>query len=485
MKLKELLSDIEIESVRGDTDIEIGGIEWNFYTVRPKNLFVYSATAVSEKLNIVGRAIRRGAIAVISDREPAASVGEEIPWIRVSGIGGLGDRLCRKFYGDPIRGMTVIGVTGTKGKTTTASMIYAILEKAGYGVAMETTIGTYIGDRFYSMEEPRSHEYRYYTEMAEMGVRYLVLELTSLALQRGFQKRYHFDSCVYTNLSADHIGKYGHASFDDYAECKSRLFQSCGRAVINGDDPRICADVRAVAENVETFGFSDGCTLYAEAIEQTENFGVRFCTGGALEAEIGIPYSGTFSVYNALAAMSVCRHYGVESGVMREALADFHLKGRMEPVPFAEGIHVFVDYAHNGASLEKVLTMLRGYQPKRLIAVFGCGGEKPMIRRTEMGKAAGELADLTVITSDNPRGEDPMKIIGDIERALSETGGRYKIIPDRTEAIEAVLASAEPGDIILLAGKGHEQYQTVSGDRIRINDRSVVENYVREHGIRQ
>ena len=360
-------------------------------------------------------------------------------------------------------------------------MIYTILKKAGYKVAMETTIGTYIENRFYPMEEARSHEYRYYDEMAKSGVQFLILEITSLALLRGLHKRHHFDACVYTNLSADHVGKYGHPTFDDYAECKSRLFQSCGRAVINGDDPRICSDVRKVAENIETFGLSDSCDLYAKTIEQTDRFGVRFRTGGALEAEFEMPYSGAFSVYNALAAISVCRHYGVGSGIMREALSDFHLKGRMEEVPFAEGIHVFVDYAHNGESLEKVLTTLKGYQPKRLISVFGCGGEKPTIRRTKMGIASGELADLTVITSDNPRGEDPMKIIGDIEKAISETNGKYRIVPDRTEAIESVLASAERGDIILIAGKGHEQYQKVCADRIKTDDRSVVENYVRDH----
>ena len=481
MRLKELLSEIEIESVRGDTDIEIDGVDWDFYTVRPKDLFIYSGNAISGKLNIVGRAIRRGAIAVISDTESAASVGDGVTWIKVSQVNGLRDRLCHTFYGDPTKQMTLIGVTGTKGKTTTVSMIYTILKKAGYNVAMETTIGTYIGNNFYSMEEARSHEYRYYNEMAKNGVRFVVFEMTSMAMQRGLHKRHHFDTCVYTNLSADHIGKYGHSTFDDYAECKSRLFTSCSTAVINGDDPRICADVGKVAENIETFGLSGHCDLYAESVVQTDRFGVRFKTGGVLKTEIEIPYSGTFSVYNALAAISVCRRYGVQSGVLRDALSDFHLKGRMEEVPFAEGIHVFVDYAHNGASLEKVLTMLRAYKPKRLVSVFGCGGERPMVRRTDMGKISGQLADLTVITSDNPRSEDPMKIIRDIENAVSETDGQYRIIPDRAEAIESVLSSAERGDIILIAGKGHEQYQRVGEDRIRTDDRSVIENYVREH----
>ena len=478
MKLKELLSNIEVEYILGDAEIEIGGVESNFYTVRENDLFVYPCNVFSERLNIAGRAIARGATAILSDGEPAAAAESGITLIKVRRLDDLAERLIQRFYGNPRERMTVIGVTGTKGKTTTAHMIAAILRKAGYKTALQTTIGMDTGKRFYPAEEIAPNRTRLYSEMLENGVRFLIEEYPSVSIKMGLADNIRFDTCVYTNLSEDHVGNEGHPTFEDYAASKARLFGLCERAVINGDDSRIVADVAEKCGRIETFGMSEKCDLYAQNIERTERFGIRFRTGGVLAMEAEMPYSGSFSAYNAMAAMLVCRHFGVETDVMRDALAEIRVEGRLEEIPFAEGVHVFVDYAHNGVSLENVLGMLKGYRPQRLICLFGCGGKRPIKRRTDMGRISGELADLTVITADNSRGEDLMKIIGDIESAVKETGGSYTVIPDREKAVLSVLADARPGDTILLAGMGHEWYLKLDGGRVRTNDRQVVEDYL-------
>ena len=488
MRLKEIISGLDIESITGDTDIEIDGIEWNFYNVKPNDLFINPCATISET---VYRALKRGAAAVIMDAAFPLPIKTDVPVITVHGIGNLAERLCQKFYGDLMKQITVIGVTGTKGKTTTASMIYSMMKKSGFNVGLQTTIGTYFGDKFYPSGENHPHDFKVYSEMVAAGVRFLVWEIHFITVKYGVAERFHFDTCVYTNLSPDHCGKYGGGNtldhqrddftFDDYAECKARLFRLCDKAIINGDYPRICADVKKYAKHIETFGLSDKCNIYAKNIQQTESFGVFFETAGDVSLKVAIPYSGTFSVYNALAAISVCRHFGVKTIDMQDALEGFYLSGRMEEVPFTEGIHVFIDYAHNGASLENALHMLRSYKPKRLVCLIGLGGDRPLVRRTDIGHISGKMADYTVITSSNPRNEDPMKIIGDIESAICETGCEYTVIPDRTAAIEFVLSSARLGDIILLAGKGHEQYTEIKESRIKVSDKDVVESYIRKH----
>lgn len=488
MKLKEIISGLDIGSITGDTDIEIGGIEWNFYNVKPNDLFINPCATISET---VYRAIKRGAAAVIMDAAFPLPVKTDVTLITVYGIGNLAEKLCRKFYGDLMKQMTVIGVTGTKGKTTTASMIYSMMKKSGLNVGLQTTIGTYFGDKFYPSGENHPHDFKIYSEMAAAGVRFLIWEVHFITVKCGVAERFHFDTCVYTNLSPDHYGEYGgkipsdpqydNFTFDDYAECKARLFRLCDKAIINGDNLRIYADVKKYAKHIETFGLSDKCNIYAENLQQAEDFGVSFEAAGDISLTASIPCSGTFSVYNALAAISVCRQFGVKNSDMQDVLEEFHLSGRMEEIPFTEGIYVFIDYAHNGASLENALRMLRSYNPKRLVCLIGLGGDRPLIRRTDIGHISGKLADYTVITSSNPRNEDPMKIIGDIENAICETGGEYTVIPDRTAAIEFVLSSARRGDIILLAGKGHEQYTEIKENRIKVSDKAVVENYIRKH----
>lgn len=478
MKLKEMLFGLDIQLLHGSLDAEIRGIEWVFFNVRANDLFIYHCCAVNEKLGIAERAVRRGAAAIITDGEPDCTSVGSITVIRVDTLDGLCQKLCLRFYGGFFRRMTLIGITGTKGKTTTAYMIASMLQKAGYKVGLQTTIGAWTGNRFYEHNRYQPHRFRIYEEMAENGKEILVAEFSSGDMWRGETDGLHFAACVYTNLSMDHVGDGEHPDFGHYRQMKALLFRDCDIAVINGDDPRIREDVGQYTDRIETFGMSEGCTLRGENAELTDDFGVCFKTAGAESFDAFLPHSGSYGIYNALAAISVCRRFHVSQSIMREALAELLVPGRLEEVCYKEGVRVFIDYAHNGISLESVLTFLKSYRPKRLVCLFGCGGNRPRCRRYDMGRVSGQLADLTVITTDNPRNEDPISIINDIKKAVDETGGEYMIISDRTEAIQAVLTDARRGDIILLAGKGHEQYQETATETVRMNDRSIAEKVI-------
>ena len=482
MKLKDLLCGIDSEAVCGSLDTEVSGIEWDFIAVRPNDLFIYHCCAVNEKLCIAERAVRRGAAAIITDGEGSCTCMDGVTVIRVDTLDGLEHKLCLRFYGEYLRRMTLIGITGTKGKTTTAYLISSMLRKAGHTVGLKTTIGVWTGKRFYEHDERWPHAYRMYEEMAENGIEILVAEFSSGDMWRAETDGLHFAACVYTNLYMDHVGDGEHPTFEDYREKKALLFRDCDIAVINGDDSRIREDVAQYTDRIETFGMSEQCDLRCASFELTDDFGVRFRTEGTESFAAFLAHSGSYGIYNALAAICVCRRYHVSRSIMCETMAELLVPGRMEEIAYKEGVRVFVDYAHNGASLEKVLLFLKSYRPKRLICLFGCGGNKPHLRRTDMGRASGQLADLTVITTDNPRNEDPLAIIDDIKTAVEEVGGEYIVIPDRVEAIETVLADAQRGDIILLAGKGHEQLQKTATGTIRMSDHSIAEKYITDQG---
>lgn len=481
MKLKELISGLGARLLCGSLDTQICGIEWDLPHVQSNDLFLYHRSAVNEMLGIAERAIKRGAAAILTDGEPAPLSDGSITVIQVDTLDGLHQKLCLLFYGEYFRKMTLIGITGTKGKTTTAYMISSMLQKAGYRVGIKTTICTWTGKNIYGHNDHRTHPFRMYQEMAENGIEILVVEFSSWDMWRGETDGMHFSACVYTNLYMDHVGDGEHPTFEDYRHEKALLFRNCDIAILNGDDLRISGDVAQYTHRIETFGMSKGCTLRAVNMELTDDFGVRFKTAGAESFDAFLPHSGTYGIYNALAAICVCRRFQVSQSIMRETIAELLVPGRMEEIPYKEDVRVFVDYAHNGASLENVLTFLKSYQPKRLVCLFGCGGNRTHCRRYDMGAVSGQLADLTVITTDNPRNEDPLAIIADIQKAVNETGGAYIVIPDRVKAIEAVLADARQGDVILLAGKGHEQYQKTATEEIRMNDRSIAEKYIMAH----
>lgn len=292
-----------------------------------------------------------------------------------------------------------------------------------------------------------------------------------------------FDFGIFTNLEPDHIGKGEHRDFEDYLYCKSLLFQQCRTGIVNKDDAHWKAVTAEHTCTLETYGIDTAADLRAENlafVKEKGSLGMRFDVTGLLHFPVQIPVPGRFSVYNALTAIAICRHFAVSGEVVQNALLQAKVKGRIEPVKVSDEFTVIIDYAHNAMALESLLTTLRAYEPHRLVCLFGCGGNRAKSRRYEMGEVSGRLADLTIITSDNPRMEEPRAIIDDIKLGIGKTEGRYVEICDRKEAVAYAIDHGEPGDIIVLAGKGHEDYQEINGVKYPMDERVLIKEILEE-----
>ena len=314
-------------------------------------------------------------------------------------------------------------------------------------------------------------------EMVEAGVEIVVMEVSSQGLKLHRTQGFTFDYGIFTNLEPDHIAPNEHASFEEYMACKGLLFRQCRTGIVNADDTHTEKLLEGYTCELETFGLGEKSMLRAEHLELVHTpgeLGVRFHVTGLMDFAVEVPAPGRFSVYNALCAIAICRHFKVELPEIQRALKTAKVKGRIEKVPVSDKFTLLIDYAHNAMALESLLTTLREYQPGRLVCVFGCGGNRSKLRRFEMGEVSGRLADLTVITSDNPRFEEPQDIIEDIKTGIGRTAGRYVEICDRKEAIAWAISSAEEGDLIVLAGKGHEDYQEIKGKKYPMDERQII-----------
>ena len=375
------------------------------------------------------------------------------------------------IFDHPERKLRVIGVTGTKGKSTICEMIRHILCKNGIPAASIGTVGVRIGDVMTPTGNttPESYElFRIFAEMVEKGVCYAVIEVSSQGVKLDRIYGIPFFTAIMTNLSEDHIGGAEHPDFDDYKACKKALFSRCEHAIFNMDDPYFEEFCEAASCEKQTYSLADDADFSARSVLSTateKGFGSSFIIrNNGAKTDAFVPFPGAFSVSNALAAVAAATLAGVSLENAAEALSDVCVKGRFELVPTGiRGATFVIDYAHNGESLSAALKALRKYEPKRLICLFGSVGGRTELRRRELGIAASAYADFSVLTSDNPDREPPMDVIADIERYMQNVP--YVAIPDRKEAIEYVVSHAEEGDIVLLAGKGHETYQLVNGKK--------------------
>lgn len=385
--------------------------------------------------------------------------------------------LSEEFFDHPDKEVGVIGITGTKGKTTTTYLIRNILEGVGFSCGLMGTIETIIGSTHVEAKNTTPESYivqKNLRAMADAGMKYCVMEVSSQGLMMDRVTGVDFQIGVYTNLSPDHIGPGEHADFEEYKYYKSRLFSMCKTAIINKDDKYYkdmvdgcsCSDIHYYSiENDSEYQARDIAFCMEKGVLST-----HFSLG---DMKVSLSLPGYFSVYNALSAIAVCKILGVEEESSLKALSTAKVKGRIEAVDTGRDFSIFIDYAHNAMSLESILKTLRDYGPKRLITVFGCGGNRDPERRFLMGEVSGRLSDFTVITSDNPRFEDPDKIMADIKTGLEPTGGSYIMIADRQEALDYAVSHAGPGDVILLAGKGHENYQEIQGVRHHMDEREL------------
>lgn len=476
MKLKQLLQEIEYRA-ENVPDLEISDLVYDSRLAKPGCAFVCLRGAASDGHKYAAMAVEKGAVAVIAEEPVEVSV----PVVLTQNTRLALAYLSAAFFGDPAgKDIKVIGITGTKGKTTTAFMMRAILEAAGHKTGVIGTIGVTYGDVQLQTANTTPESYqvqKYLREMADAGCEYCVMEVSSIGLKDYRVAGFTFDLGLFTNFSEDHIGGVEHKDMAEYLACKSMLFRMCRTGVINIDDGSWQGIVKDHTCELVTYGYSEEADMVAhgDALVTTPGFlGVRFSVTGRenYTADVAIP--GRFNVYNALCAATACSVLGIPNEAVQAGLKAVKVKGRVEPVPMPGDFTLLIDYAHNAISMESLLTTLRLYNPKRLVCMFGAGGNRPKVRRYEMGEASGRLADLSVITADNSRFENVLDIIEDIKIGMHRTNGKYITIPDRREAIRWCIENAQPGDIIVLAGKGHEDYQEIEGMKYPFDERVVI-----------
>ena len=484
MKLIKLLERLEYTCLQGEIDKEISGIVNDSRKVIEGSLFFCIKGAVSDGHTYALDVAEKGAAAIIV-QEPV-EVPESVTVIQVTDSRYAMALVAAAWYDYPAEKLHVIGITGTKGKTTTTYMIRSILEAAGHKVGLIGTIEAIIGDKVIPAcnTTPESTTIQeYFAEMVKVGCDSVVMEVSSQGLMLHRTAGILFEIGIFTNLEPDHIGPAEHASFEEYLECKSRLFKQCKLGILNADDKHLEEILKGHTCQVETYGFSEKADFRAtdtRLVSAPGYLGIDYQVSGKRNFKVEIDIPGKFSVYNSLAAIAVCDHYGVTDENIISALGQAKVKGRIEMIKVSDDFTLMIDYAHNAMALESLLTTLKEYHPKRLVCLFGCGGNRSRSRRYEMGEVSGKLADFTIITSDNPRYEEPEAILADIESAISRTDGAYIKITDRKEAIAYAIHHGQPGDVIVLAGKGHEDYQEICGVKHPMDERVLIQEILAE-----
>ena len=485
MKLKKLLERLDYEVLQGSDEIEITEFTNDSRKeIGPGGAFVCVKGAVFDGHDYVEDMARRGASAVLVEREVEAPEGMTV--IKVEDTRYAQALASAAYFGYPAEQLKVIGITGTKGKTTTTYMVKSILEGVGHKVGLIGTIESIIGDEIIPAKNTTPESFtiqEYFRKMVDVGCDSVVMEVSSQGLKLHRTAGIPFEIGIFTNLGEDHIGPNEHEDFADYLRCKSLLFKQCKIGIANVDDSHFADVFKNATCKVETFGFSekaDLCAKNVHLVSSPGHLGVAYKVAGLMDFDVEIDIPGTFSVYNSLTAIAVCRHFDVPIEKITEALKKAKVKGRIEMVKVSDNFTLMIDYAHNAMSLESLLSTLKEYQPKRLVCLFGCGGNRAKARRYEMGEVSGRLADLTIITSDNPRFEEPQDIINDIKTGIGKTDGQYVEIIDRKEAIRYAIDEAQTGDVIVLAGKGHEDYQEIKGQKFDMDERVLIREVVAE-----
>lgn len=482
MKLYTLLQEVSYTVVQGTIDIDITDISMNSRNEQKSTAFVCINGATVDGHIFVEEVIKKGAAAIVVEEEITGMEQFNVTIIRVTDTKYAYAAMSAAYFGYPAKELTTIGVTGTKGKTTITYMIQSILQYAGLKTGLIGTIEAIIGDVRIPSDNTTPEAYtlqKYLRQMVDDGCEYAVMEVSSQGLKLERTATILFDYGIFTNLEEDHIGPKEHADMEEYIRCKGKLFKQCRCGIVNSDDPYVMQVLEGHTCEVESYGLTKEADSYATDISryQDENvLGVKFRVNGKVNLDAWLPIPGVFNVYNALTAIALCRHLPVSMNTLVEALNHVSVKGRMEIVKVPGAYLLMIDYAHNALSLKSLLTTLREYEPKRIVCLFGCGGNRSKLRRYEMGEISAKMADLTVITSDNPRYEEPMDIIGDIKIGIEKGKGSCIMIEDRRQAIQYCMDHAIEGDFVILAGKGHEDYQEIKGVKYPMDERVIIAN---------
>jgi UDP-N-acetylmuramoyl-L-alanyl-D-glutamate--2,6-diaminopimelate ligase len=487
MKLSKLVEKMEYTLVQGNLDTEVEQLTSDSRKVQENTAFVCIVGAVSDGHAYIGDVVeKKASVIVVQSGADTVNIPESVTVISTENTRLALALMSAAFFDYPATKLTTIGITGTKGKTTTTYMIKNVLEACGIKTGLIGTIETIIGDTRKNAcnTTPESYEiHESFNKMVEAGCKAVVMEVSSQGLKLDRTAGIMFDIGVFTNLEPDHIGPNEHESFEEYLECKAKLFSQCRTGIVNADDEHTAEVVKNATCALETYGMSENADIRACDVKlkhERGQIGLTYRCEGKINLDVALNLPGKFSVYNSLCAIAVTRHFNVDTEVLKKVLSEVKVKGRIELVKVSDEFTLMIDYAHNAMALESILTTLKEYNPHRLVCLFGCGGNRSKDRRFEMGEVSGRLADLTIITSDNPRFEEPEAIIEDIKTGISRTNGKHVDITDRKEAIKYAIEHGEPGDIIVLAGKGHEDYQEIKGKKYPMDERVLIKEVLEE-----
>ena len=474
MKLREVIKGIECSILSGNPDVEISGIAYDSRKVRAGFIFVCIDGVEDDGHAYLGKAWDNGAVAAIVTR----NVEDMRAAVVITSDAREALALCAvNFYRNPSKELNLLGITGTKGKTTTSFMIKSILDKAKGECAIMGNLGITYKDVHIetSQNTPQSSDLqKVLREMADSGVRDCVMEVTSMGLSQlrtGFTE---YSIGMFTNISRAHIGRREHKDFDEYLESKAILFSMCGDAIINIDDEHSDFIISKAKCPVKTLSAKQDADIMAVDIKMKGTGSDFTFIGLDRKFNISVDMPGMFNVYNALFAAAASILSGADEESVKYGIKNVLVPGRCEKVPIDRNYSIMIDYAHSPDSLEKLLMAMKEFAAGRVISVFGCGGDRDSTMRPMMGEISGSIADFTIITSDNPRFEDPGKIVSQIEEGMKKTKGNYVAIVDRTEAIEYAIKNARANDLIILAGKGHETYLDRMGSKTHYDEREIV-----------
>lgn len=481
MKLFEITKELEFTTNKPwdeIKDLEIKDLAYNSSKTEDGYIFFAIKGETVDGHKYAKNAYERGCrVFVIQDD---LNLGEDAVKLFVKDSRVALSKASANYFKNPSKELKVIGVTGTKGKTTITNYVSEVLNASGINTGVIGTNGTFyngISEKTVNTT-PESYElHRIFRTMLDAGVKCVSMEVSSGGIMMNRVKDVDFDVAIFSNISLDHVGPKEHPTFEHYLDCKTKLFKLAKHGIVNADDKYSNYVIQNATCDIETFAIEKEADVIAKDIvysKQVDSLGVSFiCESKDESFETYICSPGTFSIYNALAVISVCRYLGVDRNIMIDALKNAKVSGRVEVLPVLPYATVIIDYAHNGVSLENILQTLKNYNPKRLICLFGSVGGRTELRRKELGDVAARECDLCILTSDNPDFEEPINIIADIAKSFENSDCEYLVEPDREKAIELAIKIAKEGDMIVFAGKGHEEYQLIKGEKIPFSEKEI------------
>lgn len=484
-KLTQLLENVDYELVKGSLDVDIADVKDDSRKIEENDLYIAKVGTTSNSHKFIPDAVKKGAKAIVIEQD--IDVPEDVTVIKVKSSREAMAHISAAYFDYPAKKIVTIGVTGTAGKTSTTNILKKMLEEAGNKVGLIGTIGAFIDKTKIDLHNTTPENYevqKLFDRMVKAGCKYAIMEVSSQGLKMHRVDGITFDYGVFTNISNEHIGPNEHASFEEYMYCKSLLFQKCKTGIINVDDKNSENVTKNHTCSIIKFGLnSENTDVRAKNVKfiMTHDFlGMGFDVKGKINDTFEVAIPGRFSVYNALCAITIANELGISVDAMKKALTKISVKGRMELAVSNSIYKLIIDYAHNEDEMTNLMETIMEYKPKRIVCIFGGGGNRAKSRRYDMGEISGKYAELTILTEDNPRFEDIDSINNDIIIGLNKSNGKYITIKDRQEAIEYAMKNAREGDIILLIGKGHEQYQEIKGVQYFWDEREAVEKALKK-----